>query len=103
MSSIHIKHMLDKPIKHKVTELVVDIKSSFLDTLKKVGWMDQKTKKHAVIKAEQMSYFIGYPEELLDDNNVEDYYQGVKSEYRKFQSSVLTNYFSWSWMVTSIL
>ncbi|XP_063903425.1 neprilysin-2-like isoform X1 [Zophobas morio] len=78
MSSIHIKHMLDKLIKHKVTELVADIKSSFLDTLKKVGWMDQKTKKHAVIKAEKMSYFIGYPEELLDDNNVEDYYQGLE-------------------------
>ncbi|KAJ3654446.1 hypothetical protein Zmor_013635 [Zophobas morio] len=98
MSSIHIKHMFDKRIKHKVTELVVDIKNSFLDTLKRVGWMDRKTKKHAIIKAEKMSSFIGYPEELLDDNNVEDYYQGLELNGNEYSLKVHFNLSQFSHM-----
>ena len=77
MSYVHIKHLFDKRIKHKVTELIADVKNSFFETLKSVDWMDRETKNRAIIKAEQMHTFIGYPEELLDDNNVKNYYRGV--------------------------
>lgn len=76
-SAVHIKKFFDKSTKRKITELVIDIKSSFMETLRKVGWMDRKTKKHALAKAEKMSSFIGYPEELLDDGKVEEYYHEV--------------------------
>ncbi|KAJ3654450.1 hypothetical protein Zmor_013639 [Zophobas morio] len=78
MSYVHIKHLFDKRIKHKVTELIADVKNSFFETLKSVDWMDRETKNRAIIKAEQMHTFIGYPEELLDDNNVKNYYRGLE-------------------------
>lgn len=79
MSSIYVQKFFDKSIKNKVTELTQDIKFSFLETLKKIGWMDRKTKKHALHKAEKMKSFIAYPDEILDDDLVEEYHEGVRN------------------------
>lgn len=56
---------------------MTDIKTTFLENLKKYTWMDQKTKKRAIQKAEAMRSYVGYPDELLDDEEIEKYYEGV--------------------------
>ena len=76
-SSVHIQYLFDKRIKHKVTELPVNIKNSFLNALKTVDWMDESAKMYAAIKAKKMTFCVGYPEELLNDTYVNLYYQWV--------------------------
>ncbi|EFA04401.2 neprilysin-2 [Tribolium castaneum] len=91
VSSIYVKKYVNKTTKYRVAELTIDIKSSFIETLKKIGWMDKKTKKHALQKAEKMSSFIGYPDELLDVNKVEDYYRGLEVDPKQYSLRVSFN------------
>ncbi|KAJ3654445.1 hypothetical protein Zmor_013634 [Zophobas morio] len=78
VSHIHIKYLFDKSIKQKVTKLTTDIKESFLNTLRQVKWMDPKTKKRAILKAKNMKSYVGYPDEFLEDKNVEEYYRDLQ-------------------------
>lgn len=45
--------------------------------LKKVNWMDEETRQKAIEKAEAINMHIGYPKELLDDDNIKEYYLKV--------------------------
>lgn len=57
--------------------MVADIRSEFYDILKKVDWMDEETRKNALDKARSMSTHIAYPDELLDDKKLEEFYADV--------------------------
>jgi membrane metallo-endopeptidase-like protein 1 len=74
-----VKNFFNKSDKRRVTELTLDVKRAFLGTLRKVEWMDEDTKKRALLKAEKINSFIAYPDEILDDHKVEEYYSGVGS------------------------
>lgn len=53
--------------------MIKNIQSVFLDMLYKNTWMDEKTKKAAIDKANALSIYIGYPNELTDINTLEKY------------------------------
>lgn len=57
--------------------MVKDIQLEFKDILHKIDWMDDVTRKAALEKAESMTTHIGYPDELLDDKKLEEFYKGV--------------------------
>lgn len=57
--------------------MVADIRTEFQDILKSVDWMDDETKQNALDKAKSMATHIAYPDELLDDNKLEEFYDGV--------------------------
>lgn len=57
--------------------MVADIRAEFEDILKKVDWMDDQTRKNALAKAKSMTAFIAYPDELLDNRKLEEFYDGV--------------------------
>lgn len=58
-------------------EMVADIRTEFQDILKQVDWMDDDTKKNALDKAKSMSTHIAYPDELMDDKKLEEFYGDV--------------------------
>lgn len=60
--------------------MVSDIRTEFEDILKTVEWMDEKTRANAIDKAKSMSTHIAYPDELLDDKKLEEFYDGVSRE-----------------------
>ncbi|EGT46165.1 hypothetical protein CAEBREN_32505 [Caenorhabditis brenneri] len=47
-----------------VSDLVEDVKKSFIQMVEESDWIDEKTKKGAVTKLEKMGKVIGYPEEM---------------------------------------
>lgn len=57
--------------------MVSDIRAEFEEILKKVDWMDDATRANAIDKARSMSTHIAYPDELLDDRKLEEFYEGV--------------------------
>lgn len=57
--------------------MVSDIRAEFEEILKQVDWMDEKTRANAIDKARSMSTHIAYPDELLDDRKLEEFYEGV--------------------------
>ncbi|XP_011705369.1 PREDICTED: neprilysin-like, partial [Wasmannia auropunctata] len=43
-----------------------------------VDWMDEKTRRRALEKIAAMTLHIAYPNELLDDRKLENYYEGLE-------------------------
>ncbi|XP_045470626.1 neprilysin-2-like [Harmonia axyridis] len=76
-SSMYVRQYMKSRSKNSIKELMVDIKTTFMENLKKYTWMDHKTRKRAIQKAEALRSYVGYPDELLDDDEIEKYYEGL--------------------------
>lgn len=59
--------------------MVSDIRAEFEEILKQVDWMDDRTRANAIDKARSMSTHIAYPDELLDDRKLEEFYGDVRT------------------------
>lgn len=57
--------------------MVNDIRQEFESILKEVSWMDETTRAAALSKAKTLSVHIGYPDELVQDDKVEEYYRNL--------------------------
>ncbi|KAF5280973.1 hypothetical protein FQR65_LT14897 [Abscondita terminalis] len=75
--ALYAKRYFNIEAKHHAEEMVNDILNEFKNILKQVDWMDDETRKNALAKADTITPYIAYPEELLDDKKVEKYYELV--------------------------
>lgn len=57
--------------------------------LLKVDWMDNITRSKAQMKLSYMISVIGYPDELLNDDKLNDYYTGLPVNPRNLLETVL--------------
>lgn len=60
--------------------MVSYIHKEFLKILDEVDWMDENTREKAKAKAEAITSYIGYPDELLDNTKITELYQNVYNE-----------------------
>ena len=74
---MYVKTYFKEEAKASMEELVKYISAEFNNILKNVDWMDEKTRQRALEKANAIKARIGYPDELLVDQNLIDYYNGV--------------------------
>lgn len=51
--------------------------------------MDDKTRQSALEKAASMSSHIAYPDELLDDNKLEEFYKNLELSEGNYLESIL--------------
>lgn len=76
------------------SEIVRNVLHEVEDTLTKATWMDKKTLANALKKARAIAPIIGYPEELLNSNNMEIYFNDLKLDSTNFLQNILrTNKF----------
>lgn len=80
--ALYVRKYFNEEARQNAIEMVADIRTEFLDLLKKVDWMDDQTKKNALDKAKSMSTHIAYPDELLDNRKLEEFYQWVRKKER---------------------
>lgn len=74
-----MRKYFNEAAKKNAMEMVADIRAEFDEILKEVDWMDDHTRANALDKARSMSTHIAYPDELLDDRKLEEFYDGVSS------------------------
>lgn len=75
---MYVRKYFNKDSKKAVESLTHDIHDAFLEKLGKISWMDESTRHEAIRKAEAMTFDIGYPDELIDDAKLDEYYRGLK-------------------------
>lgn len=78
--------------------MVADIRKEFVDILKNVDWMDEKTRQNALEKAQSMSTHIAYPDELLDNKKLEEFFDGVNEHKILFVTIYINSddiFYSW--------
>lgn len=79
MGALYIRKYFNEGSKANALEMVADIRKQFRRTLAEVDWMDATTRRAAIDKADAMAAHIAYPNEMLDDSKLTEFYSGVSS------------------------
>lgn len=53
----------------------------------KVTWMDGETRKAAIEKIDTMDVFVGYSDELFDDQKINEYYKDLDINFGSYLKS----------------
>lgn len=95
-SALYVRKYFDDTAKKNVVEIVDNVKRTFINSLRNLSWMDNCTRTRAIEKAEGMINHVAYPEELMDDDKIEEYYSELEFSdkylllylnYQKFYSA----------------
>lgn len=78
MGALYVRRYFNEEARQAATDLMEDIRDAFIYNLYNVPWMDEKTRIEAIKKAKLVVAHIGYPNELNDDNRLEEYYKGLE-------------------------
>ncbi|KAI8430848.1 hypothetical protein MSG28_000996 [Choristoneura fumiferana] len=76
VGALYIRKYFNENSKANALEMVNDIRQQFRKTLEEVEWMDEMTRKEALEKADAMASHIAYPNEMLDDTKLIEFYHG---------------------------
>lgn len=75
--AIYVRKYFNSDAKNAITQLVHSIHDELLNTLHTVSWMDNKTRGAAIAKALAMHFHIAYANELIDDDKLQEHYNGL--------------------------
>nr|XP_027200738.1 neprilysin-2-like isoform X2 [Dermatophagoides pteronyssinus] len=90
LSSLYVRHHFKGNSKERALEMVGYIHREFMKILDRVEWMDDQTRQRARDKALAIRPYIGYPNELLNNTEIELFYQGLKFVKDDYFSNVQT-------------
>lgn len=85
----YVKKYFNEDSKRAAAIVTKSIHEEFLKTLNTVPWMDEDSRMAAITKANNMQFHIAYPDELVDDNKLEEYYRGLELEPDSLLHSVV--------------
>lgn len=89
VGALYVRKHFKEDAKRNALEMVSGIRTEFEKILAKVPWMDAITRKSALNKVKAMSTHIGYPDEMMDNSKLEEYYKGLDIDSEKYLESVL--------------
>ncbi|XP_033213002.1 neprilysin-2-like isoform X1 [Belonocnema kinseyi] len=89
VGALYVRKYFNEESKKSAVEMVTDIRREFKKILKQVEWMDEKTRQSALEKADSMSTHIAYPDELLDDKKLEEFYEKLQITQGDYLQTVL--------------
>lgn len=94
MGSLYVQKHFNQDSKAIALEMVNSIHNIFDQILNTLDWMDSKTKHEAKRKLKAMVPHIGYPDEMLDNDKLADYYDKLEIDPDKyFESFIRMNQF----------
>lgn len=88
-SSLYVKNFFPQESREKAIEMVTAIRNEFESTLNATEWMDEVTKEAALEKVHTMADFTAYPDELMHDDKLINYYNDLKLNGDSYFESVL--------------
>lgn len=89
VGALYVRKYFRQDSKAIALEMVNGIRKEFEQILENVNWMDEETRKSAINKLHSMSTHIGYPDEIMDDSKIENYYKELKIDQDNYLESVL--------------
>ncbi|KAH3827034.1 hypothetical protein DPMN_128962 [Dreissena polymorpha] len=75
---LFVEEAFDEEAKHKALEMIHEIREAFYERLNDLDWMDEETKARAKEKAKYIKENIGYPDFILDDEELNEYYKDLE-------------------------
>lgn len=77
VGALYVRKFFQEESRRAAIDLVEDVRGTFIDFLSVLPWMDGQTREAAVKKAKAITAHIGYPNELADNNELEEYYRDL--------------------------
>lgn len=77
VGSLYVRYYFDRKAKKDSLDMIKTIREEFRNIIMILDWMDENTKRAAVDKLENMYPHIAYPDELLNDRLLDDFYADV--------------------------
>ncbi|KAL1449213.1 hypothetical protein WDU94_000430 [Cyamophila willieti] len=89
IGSLYVRKYFKEEAKSNAVEMVQLIREEMYKILGTIDWMDDKTRSAAIDKAKSMSTHIAYPDELLENGKLEEFYTGLELEPSNYLEAVL--------------
>lgn len=89
VGALYIRKYFKPEAKQTAARMVEQIRQEFKDVLKLNEWMDAKTKLAASNKVDAIVTHIGYPDELYDDQKLEEYHKTIDFHPTNYLASIL--------------
>ncbi|KAH9503343.1 hypothetical protein Btru_072783 [Bulinus truncatus] len=74
LGALYVRENFPGKSKSVAKNMIENIRSAFVDNLYKLEWLDPVTRGHAVDKVNAMTSFIGYPDYILNADQLEQHY-----------------------------
>ncbi|KAM3959234.1 LOW QUALITY PROTEIN: neprilysin-4-like [Aphomia sociella] len=89
LGSMFVRKYFDETSKNDTLTMTREIQQSFRELLHMTDWIDDKTKTLAAHKVDAMMLRIGYPDFILNKNELDDRYKEVKVHPDKYFENIL--------------
>ncbi|VDM64823.1 unnamed protein product [Angiostrongylus costaricensis] len=93
--ALYVRKAFNETSKNMMLEMIADLQGAFDNMLAESDWMDETTKARAVYKAKHMLRHVGYPDFILDDEKLDDYYSGLSIEESDSYSQMVEKLKRW--------
>jgi membrane metallo-endopeptidase-like protein 1 len=75
--AMYVRKYFDKRDRDAALEMIEDLQASFREILLETDWMEDETRQYALEKANEMQSLIGYPDFILNDTALDEYYDNL--------------------------
>lgn len=89
MGALYVRKHFKEDAKQTALDMVNGIRAEFMKILEQVDWMDETTRQAALEKAKAMTTHIGYPDEIMDNAKLIEYYKDLNIDPDRYLESVM--------------
>ena len=81
MGALYVRNHFDETSKRELEVMVEYLRSAYADIIGATTWMDETSRAAALEKLQMVDSYMAYPDWLLDDAEINDYYEGVIRQF----------------------
>lgn len=89
-TSMYVRRHIRGEVRAEVTEMVSNIMREMRLLLQNEAWLDEDTRRAMKEKMANMKYFVGYPDQLLNDTLLDEFYSEVDVQGENLLEIVLS-------------
>jgi len=87
--TMYVRNHFKENTKRSAIEIVNGVRNAFENIILEVPWMDERTRQAALHKLRRMTAHIGYPNEVMDNKEIENYYEKLEIDPNNYLLSVV--------------
>lgn len=84
VGAMFVREVFHGESKPQAEEMINEVRNAFKNNLKNMKWMDNETKKSAEIKADAISDMIGFPDYILNPQQLDEKYKELTIDPKKY-------------------
>jgi len=88
-SKYYFETKFPENIKSKIVDMVENIRNAMIKRIQELEWLDESTRKYAIEKALKIKYILGYPDSILNNEALYNYYKPLENIHDDILSLIM--------------